>query len=175
MKAPDTFYIYMMVGVDEGIEEVGYKYENGTWTFVGNWENSDYDHPYDPQRTKNCSYIGNLGTNYMYSYCDMTKDGLPQSLGEPAYTSDYYLITDKDLHFTMYDDNGKPVDDNWKVSARTIIQVLSYDYTENLLYVYVYSRHADTYGLGSIKMQEDPWRVDGIPVEEAFLGLRYSG
>ena len=75
----------------------------------------------------------------------------------------------------MYDDNGATLDDNWKVSARTIIQVLSYDPTENLLYANVYSRHADTYVLGSIKMQKDPWTVDGVPVEEAFLGLRYAG
>ena len=175
MKAPDTFYIFMSVGIDEGIEEVGYKYENGTWTFTGNWENGEYDHPYDPQRVKMSKYFGNLGTNYMYSYYDLTKNGLPEHLGELFYSSDYYLITDKDLHFTMYDDNGATLDDNWKVSARTIIQVLSYDPTENLLYANVYSRHADTYVLGSIKMQKDPWTVDGVPVEEAFLGLRYAG
>ncbi len=175
MKAPDAFYIFMSVGIDEGIEEVGYKYENGTWTFTGNWENGEYDHPYDPQRVKMSKYFGNLGTNYMYSYYDLTKNGLPEHLGELFYSSDYYLITDKDLHFTMYDDNGATLDDNWKVSARTIIQVLSYDPTENLLYANVYSRHADTYVLGSIKMQKDPWTVDGVPVEEAFLGLRYAG
>ena len=71
MKAPDAFYIFMSVGIDEGVEEVGYKYENGTWTFTGNWENGEYDHPYDPQRVKMSTYFGNLGTNYMFSYFDL--------------------------------------------------------------------------------------------------------
>ncbi len=175
MKAPDTFYIFMSVGIDEGIEEAGYRYDNGTWTYTGSFEDSTYDHPYDPQRVRMGSCIGNLGTNYMYSYFDMTDgSGIPKHLGDLFFASSYYLATNADLVFTTYDDNGAPADE-WKVSARTIIQVLSFDADSNLLYVYVYSRRTDEYVYASIEMQQDPWSVGGIPVDEAFLGLHYGG
>lgn len=176
MKAPDAFYIYMLVGVDEGVEEVGYKYENGTWTFTGNWENGEYDHPYDPQRVKMSTYFGNLGTNYMFSYFDMTDgSGMPKHLGDLYYETSYYLATNTDLVFTAYNKSGAPAGD-LKVAARTIIQVIAFDTDSNMLYVNVYSGKTGEYGYASIEMQkDDTWKVGGVPVEEAFLGLRYAG
>ncbi|MBR6254229.1 MAG: hypothetical protein IKR22_02215 [Clostridiales bacterium] len=176
MKAPDTFYIFMSVGIDEGIEEVGYKYENGTWTFTGNWENGVYDHPYDPQRVKMSTYFGNLGTNYMFSYFDLTDgSGMPKHLGDLYYETSYYLATNTDLVFTAYDKSGAPAGD-LKVAARTIIQVIAFDTDSNMLYVNVYSGKTGEYGYASIEMQkDDTWKVGGVPVDDAFLGIRYAG
>ena len=176
MKAPDAFYIFMSVGIDEGIEEVGYKYENGTWTFTGNWENGEYDHPYDPQRVKMSTYFGNLGTNYMFSYFDLTDgSGMPKHLGDLYYETSYYLATNTDLVFTAYDKSGAPAGD-LKVAARTIIQVIAFDTDSNMLYVNIYSGKTGEYGYASIEMQkDDTWKVGGVPVDDAFLGIRYAG
>lgn len=176
MKTPNDTFLYMSVGLDEDIEEAAFKYDNGTWTYIGSFESAAYEHPYDPSSVKIWNYVGIIGTNFMYSYYDMVfGNGLPESKGDRLYSGCYYLVTDADLIFTMYDDiDGS--ESEWKVSARSTIQVLSFDYDTNLLYVYVYSRRTDVYVLCSIKMDTDQgWSVQGIPVDEAFLGVLYSG
>lgn len=176
MKTPDNSFIYMSVGIDEGIEEVCYRYDNDTWTYIGSFESNAYEHPYDPSSVKLWSYIGNIGTNYMYSYYDMVLgNGMPEPKGDPLYSDGYYLVTDTDLTFTMYNfTNGTSED--WKATARSTIQVLFFDYDSNLLFVYVYSRQTGEYVFCSIEMKQDNgWTVQGIPVDEAFLGVHYAG
>ena len=120
-------------------------------------------------------YFGNLGTNYMYSYYDLTKNGLPKHLGDLYYETSYYLATNTDLVFTAYDKSGALAGD-LKVAARTIIQVIAFDTESNMLYVNVYSGKTGEYGYASIEMQkDDTWKVGGVPVDDAFLGIRYAG
>ena len=180
LVTPDGIYLYMLLGVDEGIEYIGFAFENGTWTGLGSFENGEYfyGHAYDPNCVVMGRYFGVLGTHYYYG--DYSFEGTNgRAVMDPDkilyYTRPFFLETRQEITVSKLDDDYNPVEDVTLLTG-TCINVLIYDPEFDLILCEVcYENPDQNYYVSANVSASAPYTVSDVPVDDAFNGIVYAG
>ncbi|MBR5974465.1 MAG: hypothetical protein IK020_04690 [Clostridiales bacterium] len=179
MKTSDGFYMYLLLGVDEGMEYIGFKYSNGEWTGLGRFDEGSYffGHQYDPQNALMSEYIGLTGTHYYQAYFDFDgNDGKPVRKYHIYYDRFSILETKQDIPCDELDDDLAVVGQTTLPSG-SVVNLMYYDpdYEKILLRVCTTDPSQDTYVSCDVDTHSNPMKIGGIAVDDALYGIIYGG
>ena len=178
MVTEDGIYMYLLLGIDEAQEYVGFSYENGAWTGIGTFENGEsfYGQAYDPS----CVYMSRgfdlIGSHYFYSdYYFEGNDGKPE-LNVILFNSTVFLLeATQDIPCYEMDKNLN-VTGEGTIPKGACVNVAMYDPEYNQILLEVsFADYTQNYYVSADVSASSPYTISGIPINEAFDGIFYGG